>query len=74
MAEKIQAYKFLECSAKNGEGLQEVFEHATRAALLAVKKKRKATAGSAGGATSAGSANANSMYGKSAKKKSCSIV
>ncbi|KAF5701430.1 GTP-binding protein rhoA [Fusarium globosum] len=31
---KIAAYKYLECSAKTNEGVREVFEHATRAALL----------------------------------------
>ena len=31
---KIGALKYLECSAKTNEGVREVFEHATRAALL----------------------------------------
>ncbi|KAJ3230159.1 GTP-binding protein Rho1 [Chytriomyces hyalinus] len=33
VAEKIGAYRYLECSARTGEGVAEVFEHATRAAL-----------------------------------------
>ncbi|KAI8801045.1 GTP-binding protein rho1 [Cladochytrium replicatum] len=33
LATKIGAYKYLECSAKTGEGVNAVFEHATRAAL-----------------------------------------
>ena len=33
MAEKINAYGYLECSAKTNEGVREVFETATRAAL-----------------------------------------
>lgn len=33
MAEKINAYGYLECSAKTKEGVREVFETATRAAL-----------------------------------------
>ena len=33
MAEKINAYAYLECSAKTKEGVREVFEQATRAAL-----------------------------------------
>lgn len=40
MAEKINAFAYLECSAKSKEGVREVFETATRAALQ-VKKKRK---------------------------------
>ena len=43
MAEKINAFAYLECSAKSKEGVREVFETATRAALapLEVKKKNK---------------------------------
>ena len=33
MAEKINALAYLECSAKGKEGVREVFETATRAAL-----------------------------------------
>ena len=33
MAEKINAFAYLECSAKNNEGVTEVFETATRAAF-----------------------------------------
>ncbi|XP_015435327.1 PREDICTED: ras-like GTP-binding protein Rho1 isoform X3 [Dufourea novaeangliae] len=40
MAEKINAFAYLECSAKSKEGIREVFETATRAALQ-VKKKKK---------------------------------
>lgn len=38
---KIGAGKYLECSAKTNEGVREVFEHATRAALLTRKGKKK---------------------------------
>ncbi|KAL7005324.1 GTP-binding protein Rho1 [Cystobasidiomycetes sp. EMM_F5] len=38
-AEKIGAAKYIECSAKTGEGVRDVFESATRAALLTKKKK-----------------------------------
>ncbi|KAJ1506582.1 GTP-binding protein Rho1 [Coelomomyces lativittatus] len=41
VAQKIRAYKYLECSAKLNEGIKEVFEHATRAALLCNSKKKK---------------------------------
>jgi len=40
MAEKINAFHYLECSAKSKEGVRDVFETATRAALQ-VKKKKK---------------------------------
>ncbi|CAC5389137.1 RHOA [Mytilus coruscus] len=40
MAEKINAYGYLECSAKTKEGVREVFETATRAALQTKKKKK----------------------------------
>lgn len=39
MAEKINAFAYLECSALSNEGIREVFETATRAALQ-VKKKQ----------------------------------
>ncbi|KAJ3124973.1 GTP-binding protein Rho1 [Nowakowskiella sp. JEL0407] len=41
MASKIRAYKYLECSARTGEGVREVFDHSARAALLAQKRPKK---------------------------------
>ena len=41
MAEQIHAFAYLECSAKTKEGVREVFETATRAALQVKKKKRQ---------------------------------
>jgi len=41
MAEKINAFAYLECSAKSKEGVREVFETATRAALQVKKRKKK---------------------------------
>ena len=42
VAQKIGAKHYLECSAKTGEGVREVFQYATRAALLSkVSKKKK---------------------------------
>jgi len=40
MAQKINAFAYLECSAKSKEGVREVFETATRAALQTKKKKK----------------------------------
>jgi Ras family protein A len=40
VAEKISAFAYLECSAKTKDGVRQVFETATRAALQ-TKKKRK---------------------------------
>ena len=40
MAEKINAFAYLECSAKSKEGVREVFETATRAALQVMNRMR----------------------------------
>jgi Rho family protein len=39
MKEMIGARKYLECSSLTGDGVDDVFEAATRAALLSVDKK-----------------------------------
>jgi Ras family protein A len=41
VAQKIGARSYLECSAKSGEGVKEVFQYATRAALLSPKGRGK---------------------------------
>jgi len=41
MADKIGAYGYLECSARTKEGVREVFELATKAALQTKKRKKK---------------------------------
>ncbi|CDS02960.1 hypothetical protein LRAMOSA00362 [Lichtheimia ramosa] len=41
VSQKIGAYKYLECSAKDGDGVREVFEHATRAALMTHKPNKR---------------------------------
>ena len=41
MANKIGAYAYMECSAKCNDGVRDVFETATRAALQSKKKKPK---------------------------------
>ncbi|XP_045191267.2 ras-like GTP-binding protein rhoA [Mercenaria mercenaria] len=43
MAERIGAFSYLECSAKSMDGVVEVFQEATRAALQGKKKKKKKT-------------------------------
>lgn len=40
MADRINAFGYLECSAKTKDGVREVFETATRAALQVKRKKR----------------------------------
>lgn len=41
VAKEIGARKYLECSALTGEGVDDVFENATRAALLKINKVKK---------------------------------
>lgn len=40
MADKIGAFAYIECSAKTKDGVRQVFETATRAALASKKKKK----------------------------------
>lgn len=40
VAQKIGARMYLECSARTGDGVREVFQTATRSALLKPKRKR----------------------------------
>jgi len=68
IAEHIQAYKYMECSAKTGEGLKEVFEHAARASLLNKKKFRKLQK-----ATGSGNAPLSSSQTRNKKSKACVI-
>jgi Ras family protein A len=41
MSREIGAEGYFECSARTGEGVQEVFNYAARAALLSPEKKWK---------------------------------
>jgi len=41
VGQKIGARHYLECSAKTGEGVREVFQYATRAALLTRHPRKK---------------------------------
>ena len=41
MAEKINAFAYLECSAKSKEGVKEVFDDATRIATIEIIMKKK---------------------------------
>ncbi|MGH0187361.1 UNVERIFIED_CONTAM: hypothetical protein FKN15_024759 [Acipenser sinensis] len=41
MANRISAFGYLECSAKTKDGVREVFEMATRAALQVRKRRRR---------------------------------
>ncbi|CAE6381236.1 unnamed protein product [Rhizoctonia solani] len=45
VAQKIGARHYLECSAKSGEGVREVFQYATRAALLSSTRKKAKKSG-----------------------------
>ncbi|KAG6907211.1 hypothetical protein DXG01_009900 [Tephrocybe rancida] len=45
VSQKIGAKHYLECSAKSGEGVREVFQYATRAALLSRTKKSRSSKG-----------------------------
>jgi Ras family protein A len=40
VSQKIGARMYLECSARTGEGVREVFQHATRSALIKPKRKK----------------------------------
>lgn len=40
VASQIHAKHYLECSARTGEGVREIFQYATRAALLMQKRKK----------------------------------
>ena len=44
MADTVRAWTYLECSAKTREGVREVFDNATRAALQKKKRKKGACA------------------------------
>lgn len=41
MANRISAFGYLECSAKTKDGVRDVFEMATRAALQVRKRKKR---------------------------------
>ena len=41
IGQKIGARHYLECSARTGEGVREVFQYATRAALLSRTNRKK---------------------------------
>ncbi|KAI9331092.1 P-loop containing nucleoside triphosphate hydrolase protein [Obelidium mucronatum] len=41
VGKQIGAYRYIECSARTGEGVDAVFEHATRATLTKVPMKQK---------------------------------
>jgi Ras family protein A len=45
IAQKIGARHYLECSARTGEGVREVFQYATRAALLSRSGKKRSGGG-----------------------------
>ena len=40
VAQRIGARHYVECSAKTGEGVREVFQHATRAALMSNRRNK----------------------------------
>jgi len=41
LAKKIGAFEYLECSAKTGEGVREVFKTASRMALASIEKDKE---------------------------------
>ncbi|TPX32406.1 hypothetical protein SmJEL517_g04449 [Synchytrium microbalum] len=45
VADRIHAYRYIECSARNNYNVKEVFEHATRAGLTVTRRSSKKRGG-----------------------------